>query len=107
MTSAGTTTRSPGETGTLGRSSVLKPSIVTRTVYVSPSAFGKVKLPFSLVLVSTDVPREALMSTTVAPGITAPEVSRTDPNTEPLVTCATAVVGAIHMTTKEQKRRML
>jgi hypothetical protein len=67
-----------------------------------------VKLPFSLVVVSTDVPREELMSATVAPGITAPDVSRTDPNTDPLVTCASAVVGAIHiMTTKVQKRRTL
>jgi hypothetical protein len=44
-----------------------------------------VKSPFSFDVVSIVVPLVALTSVTVAPGITPPDVSRTDPTIDPLV----------------------
>jgi hypothetical protein len=56
--------------------------------------------------VSVEVPRVALISVTVAPGITPPDVSRTEPVMDPLVICANATAG-LNTTADDRKNRAM
>ena len=55
-------------TTTFVRSSVLKPCMLTRSVYVSGRTIGKTKRPASSAVVFSALPCVWLVSVTVAPG---------------------------------------
>jgi hypothetical protein len=67
-------------------------------VYRSAVTLGTTKSPLAFVTATgRRVPRVSLMRVTVAPGMTAPLVSVTVPDTEPVVNCADAGDAAAQM----------
>src|SRR5262245_17009050 len=100
IVSVPTSTRVPALTTMFGRRMVLKPLIVTSTLYVSAVTFGTTKSPSVLVTTGGDlVPRVSLMSVTVAPGITPPWPSLTVPATVAVIVCAGAIAGIANTAT--------
>ena len=92
-----TSARSPALTLTPVRLAVLKPLMLTCSVYRSGGTLTNEKSPLALVNTSEScVPRVSLMSVTGAPGMTPPWGSLTVPATEPVVICAEAGTAAAH-----------
>src|SRR5262245_45817652 len=99
---------------------VLKPASSMRTVYGPPGNAESTNSPLASVTPSRDTPVPSWVASTLAPGITAVELSRTRPTSVAVVTCASTwfeenseravmqiamVHGVAHVAMERKRRR--